>query len=131
MQPSSDKNLISANLRAISLIYDIQQKTKDFKRSNREALKMLKMPSEQKVLYGNCTATVRTAGGVRGVLCKSANGDFFFRVYAQDHSFTDYELRHDDLEATIAPDELASFYHVGDERILDHDPGVLGLSTTD
>ncbi|WP_294987233.1 hypothetical protein [Sulfuritalea sp.] len=36
-------------------------------------------------------------------------------------------LRHDDLEVTISPQALASFYTIGDDRILDHSPEVLGL----
>ncbi|GHU12011.1 hypothetical protein AGMMS50225_18880 [Betaproteobacteria bacterium] len=85
------------------------------------------LPVDQKVKYGNHTADVSSAAGVRGVLCKSFDGHYFFRVYAKDHSFIDYTLRHDDLQVTIAEDELASFYRVGEEHILDHSPGVLGL----
>ena len=89
------------------------------------------MPSVQKVLYGSHIAETCPAAGVRGVLCTSASGGFFFRVYAQDHSFTDYELRHDDLEVTIADDAFASFYRIEDEYILDHSPSVLGLIAAD
>ncbi|CAG0949621.1 hypothetical protein MTYP_00113 [Methylophilaceae bacterium] len=85
------------------------------------------MSAEQKVKYSNHTAEVSSAAGVRGVLCKSLDGSFFFRVYSKDHSFIDYALRHDDLEVTIGETELASFYRIGEEYILDHSPGVLGL----
>lgn len=85
----------------------------------------------QVVKYGKQSAEVTPAAGVRGVLCKSADGDrHVFRVYAEDHTFVDYELHHDDLTVTIAEDELASFYRVGETNILDHSPRVLGLETT-
>lgn len=32
-----------------------------------------------------------------------------------------------DLEVTITADAMASFYEIGDRRILDHSPNVLGL----
>ena len=89
------------------------------------------MSIDQKVKYGNHTADVSSAAGVCGVLCKSFDGHYFFRVYAEDYSFIDYTLRHDDLQVTIAEDELASFYHVGEEHILDHSPGVLDLESAE
>ncbi len=89
------------------------------------------MAAGKKVKYGNHMADVSPAAGVRGVLCKSFDGRYFFRVYAQDHSFIDYTVRHNDLQVTIAEDELASFYRVGDEHILDHNPGVLGLESAE
>ena len=81
------------------------------------------------VRYGDATAAVHAADGVTGFLCKSAaaDGRFFFRVYGEDHAFTDYALRHDDLRVTIASDAMASFYEIGDEHVLDHSPQVLGL----
>lgn len=83
---------------------------------------------KHQVRYGKRPAEAKPAAGVRGVVCKSAVDErYFFRVYTDDHTFVDYELRHDDLTVTIAADELASFYRVGDRYILDHGPGVLGL----
>ena len=80
------------------------------------------------VQYGDATAEVRAAEGITGSLCRSAvDGSTFFRAYGEDGSFTDYALRHDDLRVTIASDAMASFYHVGDEPVLDHSPQVLGL----
>lgn len=52
----------------------------------------------------------------------------FFRVYASDHTFTDYDIRHDDLSVTISGDALASFYRIGEARLLNHNPQVLGLA---
>lgn len=89
------------------------------------------MAADQKVKYGNHVAEVSSASGVQGVLCKTFGGHYFFRVYAQDHSFTDYELRHDDLNVTIADDALASFYKIGEDHILDHSPEVLGLESSE
>lgn len=50
-----------------------------------------------------------------------------FRVYGDSDRFTDYEIQHDDLRATIDTGELASFYKVGGGDLLDHIPQVLGL----
>ena len=77
--------------------------------------------------YANSRAEEESASGVSGVLCGDSEGRFFFRVYHSDKSFTDYELRHDDLPVTIAPDALASFYRFHDQNVLDHSPEVLGL----
>lgn len=83
------------------------------------------------VQYGKQTAQVRSAAGVSGVLCRSAvDGAWFFRVYGEDGAFTDYALRHDELAVTIGKDELASFYLLGNQGILDHSPAVLGLKHT-
>ena len=79
------------------------------------------------VRYGASTATVYPATGITGFLLRSMDGSFFFRVYTSNGDFTDYDVRHDDLEVTISPDALASFYQIGDEWILDHNPEVLGL----
>lgn len=78
-------------------------------------------------LYGEQAACVSDASGVEGVLLRSVSGAYFFRVYHADHSFTDYELRHDDLAVTISGDALAAFYELTDSNILDHRPEVLGL----
>ena len=73
-------------------------------------------------------AEISSANGTRGFLCKSAvDGSFFFRVYEANEAFTDYDLRHEDLEVTISPDAMASFYRIGEDHILDHSPEVLGL----
>lgn len=68
-----------------------------------------------------------SAAGVKGVLIRALDGAMMFRVYHDRDRFTDYEIRHDDLSVTIDNDELATFYKVGEEKILDHSPEVLGL----
>ncbi|WP_172562928.1 hypothetical protein [Vibrio furnissii] len=85
------------------------------------------MKNIRKYKYGCDEAEVASASGVSGDLCKSGNGQYFFRVYHEDKSFTDYELNHDDLSVTISQDSLASFYKIKDQHILDHSPEVLGL----
>ena len=76
--------------------------------------------------YGTTNAKAVPAEGTSGILIRSF-GTYLFRVYHADGEFTDYELRHDDLAVTIAPDALASFYTVGERNLLDHSPDVLGL----
>ena len=63
-------------------------------------------------LYGKQPAEIEPAAGVKGVLIRSPNGAVSFRVYHDKDKeyFTDYDIRHDDLEVTIAEDELAAFY---------------------
>ena len=79
-------------------------------------------------IYGKTVASVSAANGVKGVILRNAfDGSYYFRVYHGKGKFTDYDLRHDDLEVTISPDEMASFYLVGNRAILDHSPAVLGL----
>jgi hypothetical protein len=82
----------------------------------------------EKYRYGKKVAEVTSANGVHGFLLRDGiDGSFLFRVYQENGEFTDYEIGHDDLEVTIAPDALASFYKIGDRFILDHSPEVLGL----
>lgn len=81
-----------------------------------------------KVLYGNEIAEESSAADVKGFLCKSSSGGYFFRIYESDGSFADYDLRHDDLEVTISSEAMASLYHRGADRILDHSSEVLGLA---
>jgi hypothetical protein len=78
-------------------------------------------------LYGEKPAEVRSAAGVKGVLIRSLDHRMVFRVYDDNHNFTDYEIRHDDLGVTIDADALATFYKIGEHHILDHSPEVLGL----
>ena len=61
------------------------------------------------------------------MILRSMDGSYFFRTYHDDKTFTDYRLRHYDLSVTIAKDEMASFYKLEDENILDYSPEVLGL----
>lgn len=77
--------------------------------------------------YANSRAEEEPASGVSGFLCRGSEGSYFFRIYHSDKSFTDYELRHDDLPVIIAQDALASFYRFQDHSVLDHSPQVLGL----
>ena len=85
------------------------------------------MAVTDKYLYGEQSAEVESAAGVKGVLIRTLNGVLMFRVYRNREQFTDYEIRHDDLSITIDADALAAFYKVGERRILDHNPQVLGL----
>ncbi len=71
--------------------------------------------------------TEKNAAGVSGILCRSVNGKYFFRIYHGDDTFDDYDLLHDDISVTIAADELASFYE--DEnggKFLDHSSEAFG-----
>ncbi len=77
--------------------------------------------------YGNHEAEEIPAAGTTGFLCRSALGGYFFRVYKPDGEFSDYELRHDDLQVTISNEAMASFYQFDDAQVLDYASSVLGL----
>lgn len=77
--------------------------------------------------YGRKVATVKKAEGISGDLIKDIEGNFVFRVYGKEGSFTDYDIRHGELAVTIAEDELAAFYVFDNRCALDHSPQVLGL----
>jgi len=66
----------------------------------------------------NCK--VKPAKGTKGLLIYTINDEYVFRVYKEDHTFTDYDIHHCDLELTINGDD-ATFYEFEDGRnTLDH-----------
>jgi hypothetical protein len=76
--------------------------------------------------------TNKSAEGVTGHLINIAGTEkYVFRVYKNNHSFTDYELFHSDLEIKIV-DKDAHLYHyenlegLGELNSLDHAPSTLG-----
>ena len=69
----------------------------------------------------------KPAAAVSGILCRTVDGNYFFRIYRKDGEFNDYDLRHSDLSVTIDSDELASFYEGENQvKFLDHSSQVLG-----
>lgn len=68
----------------------------------------------------------KPANGVTGHLLYTADGTYCFRVYGENYTFVDYELRHSDLTITIA-DSDSAFYHYDEINILDHAPETLGV----
>jgi hypothetical protein len=84
----------------------------------------------RKFKYGGTVSTATSASGKKGVLIRSLD-TLLFRVYNADHTFTDYEIKHDDLSVTIDQDSLAAFYSDGQRHVLDHAPEVLGLEPVD
>jgi hypothetical protein len=76
--------------------------------------------------YGKQTATVTSANGSNGILIRSLDKQYYFRVYQNDGEFVDYELRHFDL-GVIIQERDAAFYTIGEHHILDHAPETLGL----
>ena len=80
-----------------------------------------------RVRYGGTLVEAEPAEGLTGMLCRSSDGTHFFRVATSPTAFRDYELRHDELAVTIAPDAMASLYRGSNMQVLDHSPNVLGL----
>ena len=68
---------------------------------------------------------ISSATGTTGHLIPTC-GEYFFRVYNADKTFTDYDLLHSDLEVTII-DPDAAFYETKNGPTLDHSPATLGL----
>jgi hypothetical protein len=73
---------------------------------------------------------IKPATGVSGHLLRVAYDTIVFRVYAEDHTWVDYDLSHSDLCVTIT-DPDAFFYHEGSKHCLDHAPETLGKEYTD
>ncbi len=67
---------------------------------------------------------------LKGILCRSVEGRYFFRTYNEDGTFTDYELYHTDLEIEIS-DSDAYIYERNGELHIDHSPRTLGLEGED
>ncbi len=68
------------------------------------------------------------AKGKRGhILYVHGLNTYVFRIYNEDHTFTDYEIHHCDLEVTIE-DEDAFLYNFDGKDILDHSPQTLGIA---
>jgi hypothetical protein len=75
---------------------------------------------------------VGPADGVRACLLRGVGPEITLRVYhdVAKQRFTDYDIWHDDLWVTIAPDAMAGFYKIGKRDVVDHAPQVLGLDAT-
>ena len=72
----------------------------------------------------------KSADGLKGLLCRSLDGRFFFRVYDEENreQFTDYDLAHSDLAVTINDDDAFIYEREGEhEPVIDHSPATLGL----
>ncbi len=70
--------------------------------------------------------TTQSATGVTGHLLDNFDGTYCFRVYGENYSFVDYDLRHCDLVITIT-DRDATLYRRDGVDTLDHNPETLGL----
>lgn len=81
----------------------------------------------RRVRYGGRDASVLPAAGLTGILCRSFDGEYFFRVKKGQRGFRDYRLAHSDLKVTISTDEEAALYRIGADGVLDHAPETLGL----
>ena len=79
---------------------------------------------------GECLMTdklkITNAVGTRGFVLDTLAGRVF-RVYNKDHSFTDYDLHHGDLEVIIVDED--AFFYPNDKGggTLDYSPGTQGL----
>ena len=63
---------------------------------------------------------------LRGYLCMSLDGRYFFRTYNNDGSFCDYDINHTDMEIKIV-DSDAYIYKKDGECFIDHSHETLGM----
>jgi hypothetical protein len=68
--------------------------------------------------YGGALAEAMPAAGSKGVILLSFDGRPVFRVYDDAGRLTDFDLRHEEPSVTIALDDLASFYKIGNDHML-------------
>lgn len=70
----------------------------------------------------------KTAKGTKGFILYSPFGDkerYFFRIYKEDGTFEDYDLKCEELEVTIESD-FYSLYDMEGKKFLDFSSEVLG-----
>ena len=82
-------------------------------------------------IFNGRVVDVKSASGVKGILCRRFDGEYFLRVAQEGGDFKDYALRHSDLPITIDADAEAAFYEDGVSLALDHAPNTLGLIASD
>ena len=71
---------------------------------------------------------IQEATGTEGHLIYTASGDFMFRVYNPDWTFTDYKILHSDLLLKITDPDAAFYREQDGTPVLDHHPDTLGLN---
>ena len=74
--------------------------------------------------------TSKPAKGTKGFIIRTFDEpkDWFFRVYNEDHSFTDYHIEHCDLEITIDSEDAVLYELENGEHILDYSLDVRGAN---
>lgn len=84
------------------------------------------------VRYGGQDAVPTSGDGAKGVLLRTLDGSWVFRVYGKHAaSFVDHRVNLDELSVTIEPHSQVGFYELADgTSVLDHSPEVLGLSSS-
>jgi hypothetical protein len=60
------------------------------------------------------------AKGLKGFLIRTLDNGIVFRVYHEEHSFTDYDIHHYDLEVEIIGNDSAVFSD-GERNWIDYD----------
>lgn len=74
------------------------------------------------------TEKIKPANGTVGYLLRVADErEYVFRVYDENHNFTDYDILHYDMCIQIQ-DEDATFYSNEHGDYIDHSPETLGHS---
>ena len=64
----------------------------------------------------------KSANGLTGMLIQTWDS-MKFRVYNNEHMFTDYDIRHYDLQVTIVDPDA----YIYDNKYIDYSPQTLGI----
>lgn len=64
----------------------------------------------------------KSANGLTGMLIQTLDS-MKFRVYNNERMFTDYDIRHYDLQVTIVDPDA----YIYDNKYIDHSPQTLGI----
>lgn len=72
--------------------------------------------------------SIRSADGLEGCLIYCGHGKYKFRVYTENHEFTDYDISHWDLSVRIVDPDAFLYEYENDENWLDHSPETLGMN---
>lgn len=74
------------------------------------------------------TAKVTPAKGTKGCLIWIGGDKYMFRVYAEDKTFKDYDLRHCDMDIEIVDPSAAFWEYEDGEMFVDYTKEALGVA---
>ena len=73
------------------------------------------------------TDKITSADGVEGFLIWVAGDKYVFRVYSEDKTFKDYDIRHSDMCVTVRDADATLYEYKDGSCYLDHSPETLGV----
>ena len=70
---------------------------------------------------------IKSANNLEACLIYCADNVFRIRIYNKDHSFSDYDILHNDLTFTITDTDAFLYEADNGKCYLDHSPETLGM----